>query len=757
MMTKAKFECTVPDLDKFEVRTNVPLPPGYRLDVSNRQCPFTVVAPDGSELMTQYDIVSRLPNGEANVVQVMAICDRGTLAVNSRQTFSIIEKQQASRWWGGNQVTRDLLLTPNAITLRATDATGSVYESPVNLEHDLPARLLAIGSVRASVEVAGVLTSTTESLLPHLGGFQAIFTGRHDQTNVLELNLSYHNGLVPNPISDIYFERLELILPLEWRVISEWPEPFMAEGHEEDGQWVVPLISALADEKSHLLMQKDNRDWRLYLHPVGAKAKAVEIAAHKGWGVVRKGENLWSWHNSETANYQAQQVIAPTLDHVSNLAASVTAKKTDAYAQLAVGTPAPHTGGGTGELGYRNPAGVPYGGMTGGMEIHEFEGLDTLAASRSEGLLFHRVMARRYGDRQRGAYLYEYSGKPIELEDYLSSGEATWKMFNSTFQKQSWPNGHLDDDEPFNFDESDTALVDFVEANNLKPGYEDAIRGYDPIDDQHLIRRTKDLKTLVWLDNDYLAKRHLLMHAESMRMTYLDSPNGKLSNLLAGVAANPNKGGAWGRAEAHAIDLAASVYAIADNSWRNRWSNWFNVVRDISVNMQGGNGLWDRHFSGKVIKSFAFNEQYSVQRPNEHELMIHALWALYASVFPESVELRRAIIGALIGTWMFLWNRDPITNAPGHAWWDTVAVGSLDSAEAMWTTPAEHPPEQYVVPEDGHHVPTVLGYMFNTFWYSPIVRNVFKAHFGTTHPLALLEGEGLTNLTNRGHLLALLQ
>jgi len=774
MNTKAIIECEVPNLNVFEVRGNVPLPDGYTFDSKSRECPFTLVAPDGTELSTQWNLVTRTPDGFVAVAQLMARCDRNGLPVGSRQQFKVIEKSQVSSWKSPSQDVKDLIFTENKMRLRARDVFGNVYEESIHIGPGVgDVRILGIGSVRNVVEVCRPLIpkgSPTNAMV-HLGAFQCVIIGRDDETDVLELTLSYHNGLVPSPVSDIYFQELELVVPANWNAISEWPEPLMGSAYEEGSEKVIPLVKPNADGTMHLMIQKDNRDWRLYIHKDGKSQEAQELAEHKSWGVTRdgeeNGERYWTWQNPATANYQAQRAVMPSLAHVSNLESKVRGDKNTIYSELANGQAYSSGGGGEGQLGYRNPAGVPYGGMTGGVEINEFEGVKALSAGIPEGLLFHRALSRRYGDRQRGGYIYELSGKPIELDDYLNpDGTPPWRMFNSTFQAQNWPNQHLDDDEPFDFDMSDQTQVNYVQSNSLTPSYENRTRAHDPIDDQHFVRRAKDLRTMIWLDNDYASKRHLLMHCETLRMTYGENPGGRFHSKLGTALSRPHTGGGWGRAEAHVVDACCAGFAIADDDWRSRWTDWFNTVADLVVTLQGDNGVWDRHFSGKAITAFQFNGMYSTQRPNEHQLMLHAIRGLHGSVFKNrdivrASAVRVAGITGLIGVWIFLWKWQPDGSGPaGGGWWDTVALGSLAPATPMWNRHFQHPPEQYVVPEDSYHVANVLGYGMEQYAGTPIeptMRKVVETHLGTPNLLNELESDGLDRLTSRAHLLAVLQ
>ncbi len=63
----ATIKTQVPNLATFTVRGTVPLPQGYSY-LYSADCPFTVVDPAGNDLVTQWDVVSRYPNGDLEIV-----------------------------------------------------------------------------------------------------------------------------------------------------------------------------------------------------------------------------------------------------------------------------------------------------------------------------------------------------------------------------------------------------------------------------------------------------------------------------------------------------------------------------------------------------------------------------------------------------------------------------------------------------------------------------------------------------------------
>ena len=772
MQIKAALELVIPDLDTFALRGNIPLPPNYNFDANTS--PFTVIAPNGQELLTQVETVTRNAIGTPTIVQVLATCPRGSLVIGSKQQFLIVEKTQPRTVLQVGPDVKNLILRHGNLRLRASDVFGNKYEQSISFSKRAATpgrvRTLAVGPVSLTTEVARRLESTgSGTSLPYFGGFQAVITYQNNNTNVVSLELCWHNAMVPNPLADLYFTTLELVMPNNWNAISEWPEPFMDTSRIEGNDRILPLIKPLSNGNKHLLQQRDQREWRLYLYTPGQEIAANEVAQHKSWGVCvdgqQAGQRYWNWHNPITARYQTQNCIVPIVK-VADLENRVKIWKDNLFLQLQNGLSYPDEGGGDGQLGYRNPAGVAYGGMTGGLGINEFDGIATLSSRSHNGLLGHRMLARRYGDRQRGGWIFDIDGI-ISLEKYLDADHSVpWSLYDFAFLAMSWPFQNQHNDRPFGFDDVDKTQVNFVNVNALNPDYEVAARAYVAIDSQHFVRRSKDLRALIYLDNDYTAKRHLSAHCEILRMSYCEKPNGRLRGILDEVNGRLHKGGSWGRAEAHCLEACSTAFAINNDKWRLRWQPWFDMAYDIIEKMQGDNGVWLRLNAGKTITSFQFNGNFSVLRPGEHEMMMHAVWGMGNAVYKGLASNKYANLinifnKAGMAMWNIFWRWSRTQNRPdGNGPYDTVAIGPLDMHEPMFSTRRELPEVQYNVPVDNFHTATPLSYGLQEFLGLPsedLLRSIVASYLNDSHLLATLEYDGLDLLTSRAHLIGILQ
>lgn len=774
----AVLECNVPNMPRFTVHGCVPVPKGYKPKKFGPS-PFTVLDQNGVELPTQCDAVSYYPDGDIAVVELSASVNKLQLPAGQKHQFQVIDKQSK---FGLVPVSLDMLnlaANNNRILLRATDVFGNVYQESISFKLNSndyrTIRFHKAGPGNITSETGGwmIPRDSSPTVLPYLGGVQGYLTSRDDFTEVIDLSIVWHNAGAPLALADIYFEKLELILPAGWDAISEWPEPEMGNGSVVGGQRVIPLVKPRGDGKMHILPQRFQRIWRLYLHKVGNETQAQQRANQPGWAVCKDlvvaGKRTWCWSNPETANYFAQRTVLPTLDHTTGQAVQfVNQEKNQQYNELQNGSKWMNLNGATGQLGYFNPAGVPYGGQTGGDEILQWDGIESVMTGEVNGLLMHRAKHRRYTDRSANAF-YGANNLPVFMDNYLNNdGSAQWSMFNGAFEKKSWPFGNEDDDAPWEFDEADDFHVNHVVSNNLAAPYAGTIKSFDIIDHQHEVRRTKDLKVLIWIDNDVVAKRHLALQAELGRMAYYEGKDGRFEELLQDTLANPNKGNEFGRGQAWVTDAIVSHYATENLFLRGRFKTWLDTTHDILFNSQMPNGAWQRKFDGKIATNPPFNGKYSVSRPNECMFTNHAVKGLLRSVY-EGVDATRTqrstqMIKAVgFGQWLFFWKwKQDLSGPDGPGPWNKVAVGDLNPASQPWFNHFQHPPEQFAggqVKLDDWHFASILGHLLDATLGTSEQQeavDIIKVHTGG-NPLVVLQNQGIQQMHARAGLLGLLQ
>ena len=768
MNVVAKIRIVVPNRDTFVVRGSVPMPEGYQYSdlVSS---PLKMLDSEGNPVDTQWSMISRYPNGDVASAMFAATVSRHDLSVYEEAEFELVEDNNNSVFPNVPVDLAGIVLSGGQFKLRTRDLYDNEYIydiMPKVPDQYVSMKAYDFGPAHTTVAFSHYFkpSSVNSTNLPHFGGVQAWMKLQNDTSRVFELTLNWHNGFGHAPADDLYFKSLEILVPKDFDVKSEWPEPMMGNSYEEGDFTVVPLVMEDWAGKMHLLPQRAERCWRLYIHEKDNQ-HVSDCMNQYGWGTCVPEGDLWSWNNKNTANWFIQRAGMPIMDRdlVDN---KLSKELNDQREELLFGSG--WDGQGLGQMGMFNPAGIPYGGGTGGNEIHMWDGVEAVNTSRPDGLLLHRVKHRRYTDRAFAA-IYTARNNPIVLDNLLSEdGSTPWLAYNNQFINESWPNGHLQRDHPFNFDEADDTQVKLVKSELLQPDYEVDLRRYQPIDHQHERRRTKDLITLIWLDNDPLAKMHLKMQRELDRMTFFEGTKGRYEDLLKSAKKYKNKGGDFGRGNAWVLDTIVSSYAVGTNEERARFKPWIDTNFEILYNMQMPNGGWQRKFANKIITDPPFGGEYSVMQPYEMYYTTHAVRGLSRSVY-EGVDLSKfevcedMIFKAAVGTWTYFWGwkqdmSGPLLNSP----WNRVAVGSLNPADDVWVNHSQHPPEQWndpLNPSDWQSA-SILSYGYDRVKglpQEPLVFTVLQAYAFGNDPKTFLKNQGLKQIDGRAFLLYLLE
>jgi len=224
----------------------------------------------------------------------------------------------------------------------------------------------------------------------------------------------------------------------------------------------------------------------------------------------------------------------------------------------------------------------------------------------------------------------------LEQDDYLNQdGTQPFDLFNNEFIENP------PKDEPFDFSERGPG----VGWSPYDPN------DYLPIDYQHYVRRTKANKALIWLDNDPLARRYLMMDAELGRMCFYEGPEGRLK-----LPITPGMGTSMGRAEAWVGDAMATAYAIAPASWRSSRMAWFERFVDALRSAQMPMGLFSALNFGKTATSPPYGNGhdafYWVHRSNEQIFLMHTMRGIQETVGIHCGDLLASCGQAL---WDFCW------------------------------------------------------------------------------------------------------
>jgi len=592
-----------PDEEKFLLRATLPLPPGTAT-ADDALVPLAVVDGRRRTTTTQVNVVTRYPDPQdgLSVVEVVAEVERPRgAAPGSEIAYEVAYHPHPPGKMMLSKTVRDTLGEEGALTLSAADVFGNVYQADLFgavLNKERTARQLRNGPLMKEFAVHELLLPKhpkggSEGTLPHLMGVHAYIT-TYARRNYFTLDLHVHNGMDgldkedprDDAQTDLYFKSLDLTLPAGWKTNVCFPSPTTGVPHEESGHSVVPVVKARSDGKLHFLPQQGRFVRRLVVYRESSAAEALALLDQEYLAFCRPGEapgggELWSWWNPRTARYFPQAHRLPELDFLNadTLRAGLAATLAERSAQVGSG----HSGSyplASPALGWAQPWGVDYGGMTGGDEINLIDGLETAWTGSREGYLLAQLVGRCYIDRQPTA-LYDLEGRPTRVEDLLVTEGQGAPYVDCAFFLTPTPGS-----DPFGFQDAPTFQKVAVQNAGLVPPYEAELRNWMPIDFQHHVRFTRALKVLVWLGNDTLAKEQLEQASELVRLSFHEYPNSQYGWLqpsglrvrMDHVATFPGQGVDFQRGEAWSLDCAVAAYAAGSDELRARYYPWFEKV-----------------------------------------------------------------------------------------------------------------------------------------------------------------------------------
>jgi hypothetical protein len=672
------LDAHVPPSGTFSVHGTLPIP---QQPFQRNACPVVLVDPAGRTLTTQWELVARLKNTMVVELLATATNDQGW---TGRQRFEVYEGANNFVLPSFDPSLLSAISTPDVVRLRLRDQD--------DVDHDLSLS----GVVDDFHRLGPAVITARKTVKGPYGAIQVWMTVRSGVPGI-ELILNWHNGGLPaNP--DVYFRSLALVVPPGFRWTPVLPDPAIA----------YPL---LVRKGQHVLPQRWERSFRVVVHD----DDVTPDVSMRGWAV---GD--WSG-----GGYMPQSLRLPDLSHTK---IDLTPRKLDDFDRLAKVLP---TSPGSTPVGYLYPAqGVFYGGMTGGLEIHQFPRVDLAFSGQPDGLLSTYVEQLRYACRQMGG-IYGDDGWPIAQDDYLNpDGTQPWEMFNNEFL------GNPPRDAPFYFHKTGPG----VGSSTYDPN------DYWPIDYQHYVRRTKANKALVWLDNDPLARLYVLMDAELGRMCFYEGKGGRLR-----VPSTGGLGTARGRAEAWVADVMAAAHAVSGKAWRQRNAAWFQTFADVFRVALMPNQLFSAQNFGKTATSPPYGDGrvafYWVHRSNEQIFLMHALRGIQETV---GIDSSASIRACGEGLWRFAWKAG--TNGP----LDAYPAGPVGGPR--YSTRSQIPAGlTTTVWKDPYHVANAIA---NAQEMGAYLVPAILAHTGAPDLVTardVFEAWGLSNLPNRAWALSLLQ
>lgn len=710
----AVLEIPAPDQQFFFLRGTLPIPRQV-FPMENGQVPFAVTNGAGDEVPAQVEIVSRYAKESdgADVVELLARVQRPPgVDPGHRIRYEVIWSPHDRDVIAPGSQVASLIETPFAVKLRTHDVFGHEYVAdPLrDLRNNSPdLRTLRNGRAAHQVRTHEVLLPTApvpgpQGTLPHGLGVHAFVTV-WDEARYLSLDLRIHNGSDGNepastrddPLGDVYFRELELVLPMGWHVVRAFNDP-MTGSHSTQGEHEVwPLVSPMPDGSMHLMPQQAQFHRRLVIarEEVVDAAKALVRESWLGFstpGHSDAGNVLFSWSNPDTARYFPQKSALPELWHEGeDFHRQWLRGRFEIYNDvLSSGASEPWPIN-VPNLGWAHPWGLSIGYAHGGDEIFLHDGIRTAYSRSTPGYrmfqLTHRMMTERHPTA-----LFDNDGEAFTLEDWIVDGpNGPYVPVYIWTQPVLWL---LD---PFGFTNSPDFQRQAVVQQGLVPDYAGSLRNYEAIDRAHLIRYTRSPKVLAWLGNDALSKDDLRMQAELQRVGYTSLPqNYNGDHIVTGlradqlqVQANPAQGVAVNRGEGWAIDLMAAAYSLAGPSWRQRVRPWFydlaELVEDATSDCTG--------MLTSDPNLDQFDGVYRSRQSISAAIIQNALWGVRNSVFGRndidafnqlSDNLRSDIYGMISE---LVWNED--YNAP----WFYVALGPYNPSLPEFCSPP--PPDGF--------------------------------------------------------------
>ena len=648
------------------VRATVPVPRGTLTD-GGLSVPLSVRDWEGNASPTQIEIVSRYPRWEdgADVVEVLAHVRRPEgVAPGESFNLELGINPHAKKDLITGQLTADFLNSPGALKLVGRDVYGNSYSADLlagwNIqsgenEEELreATRVVRDGQIARTVATHSVLLplapqSGAEATLPHLFGVHSYATAWRGK-DFISLDLHVHNGLDGLDTGDerddalqaLHFKDLKLRTPPGWEAAVLIENPMHGSSVTSGGWRWHRLVGGRADGRMHYFPKQGRMLRRLVVYRTSAEADALAMLQNQCQGFslsgpVPNGNQGWSWWNQQTARYLAQNSRLPDLTHLSmsNLRNQQEARWSELLQQLESGSSGgyPFEAGG---MGWAHPRGVGYGGMAGGDEIWPLDGILLAWTGSQEALSTAQLQARCYADRQPQA-LYDIAGRPTSLEDLLVQGPEGPYVRCWFYER---PNSGSD---VFGFNDAPSHQTDWVTAQDKNPPYEEELSGWMHIDHQHLIRYTRNLKTLSWLSNDAMAKDLLWSATENERLSYhpypvtssYDVQSTQMINRINYVEQYPGQGFDMRRSECWGMDAAVCNYAFSDQARRDVLRPWFEGTVDL---IDAGQSTCSGNIMSSAI-GIVFGQDYRTRQTFEESFATTLLRSFATSVFAEVDE-----------------------------------------------------------------------------------------------------------------------
>lgn len=435
------------------IRGTLPLPADYDKPVSG-----LVLSDGGQKLVTQASVFSTYPGssddypvGRPEVVQLAA---KAALPASSFKEFDVIEVGANSPIKGaspGPAMTK-LLGAKSPVVVEATDVYGNRYRADALAEADT-LEVRQSGPVLEERIYQTILTPVGE-VVEDKPAIKTLLRIRAYLTTFAEedfatLSLMIYNGSIDDYSGPIYYRSIRVGVA-ESVDVHIWRKDFSpaATGDvtEANGYGWVDCPPARADGKVFVMPYGSAAVLRTTLYAAPAKERAIQYADNTPVFVPVPSLKLWSWSNFATARYGASKYPMP-LDLGPDGLAETAKLADDRLTSPTLGWDLvylrynPIAGART--LGHAMPAGVEYGGMTGGQGVGYVFGVRAAVTGHNGRIQEHILMADRNWDRQR-AHLFHDDGKPFMYNRYVVDEDGK-KLFDWPYDSRGFEKPDIKD------------------------------------------------------------------------------------------------------------------------------------------------------------------------------------------------------------------------------------------------------------------------------------------------------------------------
>ena len=785
----ARMETVVPDEGEiFLLHGTLPLPPNVD-HPDDGTAPIAVCQPSGAPIPTQIEGVSRYADSSKgnDVVEVMAWVPRPEGAESGDRVQYDVKLLQTPhpepelKTYGlaalVDGTTKlhpelwDLILQAGKLELRSRDVFGNDYRRSL-VDGGFSPQVLKHGYYTTQVRTHRVMKpvppkSGSEGTLPHLLGVHSYLSVLRNEPVVL-VDLRIHNGFAntesvtseDNVVHHAYFDGVDLHVPSGWSVVQAFEDTASGAPFSEPGKKIFPLIAPNTDGTMHVMPMGGQTVRRLALCPTGLEHRAEALLAQEGLAFsvpgfdAGSGQDLWSWSNPQTARFLVQNMRLPDLEfaNLATIRGMHTAELGALSAKVAAGTgqgnyPLLH-----GKLGWAHPYGVAYGGMTGGDEIHLFEGVDVVQARSVDGYRHYQLLHRMHTDRQPNV-LYRKDGVHASLWDwFVENGENSYVPL--VFYMK-----YLNGPDPIGVTDPPTDHIEAVYAQEKVPVYQSELLSYDAHDLQHLIRYTRSPKALVWIGNESLAKDDLMAQAELVRLSYhpyYSDPYGNkvetgMREDIEQTEVNPGGAIDFGRGEGWATDTRLAAYAVASEEWRQLEYPMLETLAEmLSAGQVPCNGHIMAFTSHKI-----FEGKYRAAQAYETSIVDNAIRGLLETAFRGRSASMTALTEAVLvdNYYGFI---GPTAWSPGATGpREQYAVAPTDNLSQPYCNEGQQPDDGITYGSNKYQTWSTLGFAYDLTGDPIFLQKAQEMIGGELWPS--LAADGISNIENRTALLSVAQ